>query len=35
MKGFLGLRRIGGTKLAHPPYGKKIDRLMKILGKKQ
>jgi len=35
MKGFLGLRRIGGTKLAHPPYGKKMGYLMKILGKKQ
>jgi len=35
MKGFLGLSRFGGTKLAHPPYGEKIAHLMKILGKKQ
>jgi coniferyl-aldehyde dehydrogenase len=35
MKGFLGIRGIGGTKLAHPPYGEKISHLMKILGRKQ
>ena len=35
VKGFLGLSRLGGTKLAHPPYGEKIAHLMKILGKKQ
>ncbi len=35
MKAVLGLRGLGGTKLAHPPYGKKIEHLMTILGKKQ
>ena len=31
MRGFLGIRALGGTRLAHPPYGKRIQRLMKIL----
>jgi len=33
MKGFLGFRSLGGTKLAHPPYGKKVANLLKLLGK--
>lgn len=28
-----GLSRLGGTKLAHPPYGKTITRLMRMLRK--
>jgi len=31
--GRFGLRNIAGTKLAHPPYGNNIKRLLKILGK--
>jgi coniferyl-aldehyde dehydrogenase len=31
MRGFLGIRALGGTRLAHPPYGKRIQSLMKIL----
>jgi coniferyl-aldehyde dehydrogenase len=33
MKGFLGLRSLGGTRIAHPPYGKKVANLLKVLGK--
>jgi coniferyl-aldehyde dehydrogenase len=33
MKGILGLRSLGGTKFAHPPYGNKIANLLKVLGK--
>lgn len=29
----LGLRALSGTKLAHPPYGKKVEHLIKVFGK--
>jgi coniferyl-aldehyde dehydrogenase len=32
-KGFLGLMSLAGTKIIHPPYGKKVEKLMKTLGK--
>jgi coniferyl-aldehyde dehydrogenase len=31
MRSFLGIKSLGGTKMAHPPYGKKIKKLLKIL----
>lgn len=33
-KGFLGIRKWMGTSLAHPPYGKTIERLIRRLGAK-
>lgn len=33
-KGFLGIRQWMGTSLAHPPYGKTIERLIRRLGSK-
>jgi coniferyl-aldehyde dehydrogenase len=33
VKGFLGIRRLAGTRLAHPPYGKTIEKLIRRLGK--
>ena len=33
-KGFLGIRKWIGTSLAHPPYGKTIERLIRRLGSK-
>jgi coniferyl-aldehyde dehydrogenase len=33
-KGFLGIRKWMGTSLAHPPYGKTIERLIRRLGSK-
>ena len=32
-KGFLGMMSLAGTKMIHPPYGHKIEKLMKTLGK--
>lgn len=32
-KGFFGMRRFSGTKLAHPPYGKIVEKLIDYLGK--
>jgi coniferyl-aldehyde dehydrogenase len=32
-KGFLGMMSLAGTKMVHPPYGHKIEKLMKTLGK--
>jgi coniferyl-aldehyde dehydrogenase len=31
MKGFLGIKSLGGTKMAHPPYGNRIKKLLKVL----
>jgi coniferyl-aldehyde dehydrogenase len=31
-KGIMGLKGLSGTKLAHPPYGKNIARLIKFIG---
>lgn len=33
-RGFLGIRQWMGTSLAHPPYGKTIERLIRRLGSK-
>ena len=34
IKGFLGIRKWMGTSLAHPPYGKTIEKLIRRLGAK-
>ncbi|SMC50754.1 aldehyde dehydrogenase family protein [Polynucleobacter kasalickyi] len=31
MKGFMGIKALGGTKMAHPPYGNRIKKLLKVL----
>ena len=31
MRGFLGIKAFGGTKMAHPPYGNRIKKLLKVL----
>lgn len=31
VKGLLGIKSLMGTKMAHPPYGEKVKRLLKIL----
>lgn len=33
VRGRFGIKALAGTKLAHPPYGKKVQQLMKLLGK--
>lgn len=33
VRGRFGIRALAGSKLAHPPYGKKIERLMKMFSK--
>ena len=32
-KGFLGIRNLSGTYLAHPPYGKVVEKLIRYLSK--
>ncbi len=31
MRSFLGIKSLGGTKMAHPPYGNRIKKLLKII----
>lgn len=33
VRAHLGLKALSGTKLAHPPYGKKVEHLIKLFGK--
>jgi coniferyl-aldehyde dehydrogenase len=34
MRSLFGIRALGGSKMVHPPYGPKVAKIMKMMGKK-